>query len=48
VKKLLPLVFALSILTDPVMAWGWGGDSDCPYSKGKTNKENTEKVEESD
>ena len=41
-------MFSIFIMTDPVMAWGGGGDSDCPYSKSKANQEKTEKVEESD
>ncbi len=45
-KKILPLAFAFSIMTGPVLAWGWGGDGDCPYSKGKANQEKTEQVEE--
>ena len=47
-KKILLLVFALSLVTRPVLAWGWGGDSNCPYSKDKLNEEKTEQVEESD
>ena len=47
-KKILPFVFALSLVTRPVLAWGWGGDGNCPYSKNKVNQEKTEKVEESD
>ncbi len=45
-KKILPLVFALSIGAAPVLAWGGG---DCPFSKDKSNQETkTEQVEESD
>ncbi len=48
-KKILSLVLALStITTAPVLAWGWGNDGDCPYSKDKANEEKTEQVEESD
>ena len=47
VKKILPVVFALSMISTPVLAWGWGGNGDCPYSKGNANQEKTEQVEES-
>ena len=47
-KRILPLVFALSISAGPVLAWGVGGDGECPYSKGKANQDKTEQVEESD
>ena len=48
-KKVLPLVFAFSICTGPSLAWGWGGDGGCPYSKDKTNQDaKTEQVEEKD
>ena len=47
-KKVLPVVFALSIISGPVLAWGWGSDGDCPYSKDKVNQEKKEQVEESD
>ena len=47
-KKILPVVFAFSMISTPVLAWGWGGDGDCQYSKDKTNKEKTEQVDESD
>ena len=47
-KKFLPLVFALSISAGPALAWGWGGEGDCPFSKDKSNQETkTEQVEES-
>ncbi len=46
-KKVLPLMFVFSIVTSPVLAWGWGSDGDCPYSKDKANQEKTEQVEES-
>ncbi len=46
--KILLSVFALSIVSAPVMAWGWGGDGDCPYSKEKANQDKTEQIEESD
>ena len=49
VKKVLPLVFALSISAGPVLAWGWGGEGDCPFSKNKSNQQaKTEQVEESE
>ena len=49
VKKVIPLVFALSVIAGPSLAWGWGGESGCPYSKDKTNQDNkTEQVEETD
>ncbi len=45
-KKILPLLFALSIATGPAFAWGGG---DCQYSKEEANKEvpneNIEKTE---
>ena len=47
-KTILLLVFALSLGTRPVLAWSWGGDSNCPFSKDKVNQEKTEQVEESD
>ena len=47
-KKILPAVFALSIISAPVLAWSWGGDGNCPHSKEKANQEKTEQVEESD
>ncbi len=36
------------MISAPVLAWGWGGDGDCPYSKDKANQEKTEQVDESD
>ena len=47
-RKVLPLVFALLLVTKPVLAWDWGGDSNCPYSENKVNQEKIEQVEESD
>ena len=47
-KKFLPLLFALSMITPTVFAWGWGGDGDCPYSKNQTNEDKTEQLEHSD
>ena len=39
VTKVIPLVFALSVIAGPSLAWGWGGESGCPHSKDKTNQE---------
>ena len=48
-KKFLIALFAFSISTSPVAAWGWGeGKGDCPYSKDKANHEKTEQVEETE
>ena len=48
-KKIIPLLFALSISALPAFAWGWGGSGECPYSKDKTNPERqSEEVEELD
>ena len=47
-KEILTLLFALSISTGSVFAWGWSGDGDCPNSKDKLNQDKTEQVEESD
>ena len=47
VKKVIPLVFALSVIAGPSLAWGWGGEGGC--SKDKANQETkTEQVEETD
>ena len=46
-KKILPIVFALSMISAPVLAWGWGSDGNCPHSKDKESQEKTEQVEES-
>ena len=49
VKKVIPLVFALSVIAGPSLAWGWGGEVRCPHSKDKTNQDaKTEQVEETD
>ena len=49
VKKVISLVFALSVIGSPSLAWGWGGEGGCSYSKDKTNQETkTEPVEETD
>ena len=46
VKKVIPLVFALSVIAAPSLAWAWG-EGGC--SKDKANKETkTEQVEETD
>ena len=43
-KKVVPLVFALSVIAGPSLAWGEGG-----CSKDKANQETkTEQVEETD
>ena len=49
VKKVVSLVFALSIIGSPSLAWGWWGEGGCSYSKDKTNQETkTEQVKETD
>ena len=49
VKKVISLVFTLSVIGSPSLAWGWGGEGGCPYSKDKTNQDaKTEQVEETD
>ena len=48
-KKVITLVFALSVIAVPSLAWGWGGEGGCPYSKDKTNQDaKAEQVEETD
>ena len=48
VKKVIPLVFALSFFAGPSLAWGWG-EGGCSGSKDKSNQETkTEQVEETD
>ena len=48
-KKVISLVFALSVIGSPSLAWGWGGEGGCPYSKDKTNQDaKTEQVAETD
>ena len=45
-KKVIPLVFALSVIAGPSLAWGWGEGS---CSKDKAFQETkTEQVEETD
>mgnify|MGYP001400619693 CR=1 FL=1 len=47
-KKVFPLVFALSIIAAPSLPLGWGKGG-CSGSKDKFNQENkTEQVKESD
>ncbi len=49
VKKIISLVFALSVIGIPSLAWGWGGEGGCSYSKDKTNQDaKTEQLEETD
>ena len=49
VKNFIPLLFALSVITGPSLAWSWGGEGGCPHSKDKTNQDaKTEQVEETD
>ncbi len=44
VKKVIPLVFVLSLIADPSLAWGWG-EGGC--SKDKSHQDaKTEQVEE--
>ena len=48
-KKVISLVFTLSVIGSPSLAWGWGGEGGCSYSKDKSNQETTtEQVQESD
>ena len=48
VKKFISLIFALSFIGSPSLAWGWG-DGGCSGSKDKLNKDaKTEQVEETD
>ena len=45
-KKVIPLVFALSFIASPSLSWGWG-EGGC--SKEKPNQDaKTEQVEETD
>ena len=47
-KKFVSLVFALSIIGSPSLAWGWG-EGGCSGSKDKINQETkTEQVKETD
>ncbi len=46
VHKIIPFVFALSIVAEPVLAWG-SGSSDCPFMKNGANREDsTEELEQ--
>ena len=48
VKKVVSLVFALSVIGSPSLSWGWS-EGGCSYSKDKTNQDaKTEQVEETD
>jgi len=48
VTKVISLVFALSVIASPSLAWGWG-EGGCSYSKDKKNQEiKTEQVKETD
>ena len=45
-KKVIQLVFALSVIAGPSLAWGWG-EGGC--SEGKSNQDGkTEQVKETD
>ena len=47
-KKVISLVFALSVIGSPSLAWGWG-EGGCFGSKDKANEETkTEQIEETD
>jgi len=49
VIKVILLVFALSVIGSPSLAWSWGGEGGCSYSKDKTNQDaKTEQVDETD
>ena len=48
VTKFISLVFAISIIGSPSLAWGWG-EGGCSYSKDKANQENkSEQVKKTD
>ena len=48
-KKVISIVFVLSVISIPSLAWGWGGEGGCPHSRDKTNQDTkTEQVEETD
>ncbi len=48
VKKVISLVFVVSVIGSPSLAWGWS-EGGCSYSKDKTNPETkTEQVKETD
>tara|TARA_B100000214_G_C23775414_1_gene538753 strand:- start:23 stop:172 length:150 start_codon:yes stop_codon:yes gene_type:complete len=47
-KKVISLVFVLSIIGSPSLAWGWG-EGGCYGSKDKINQETkTDQVKETD
>jgi len=46
VKKFIPLVFALSVLAGPSLAWGWG-EGGCSKDKSIQDNKN-EQVKETD
>ena len=49
VKKVILLVFALSVIGSPSLAWGWGEEGGCSFSKDKANQDSkTEQVDETD
>ena len=48
VKKIISLVFALSVIGSPSLAWGWS-EGGCSGSKDKSNQDtNIEQVKETD
>ena len=48
-KKVFSLVFTLSVIGSPSLAWGWGGEGGCSYSKDKSNQDaKTEQEERTD
>ena len=49
VKKVISIVFALSVMGSPSFAWGSGAEGGCSYSKDKTIQDSkTQQVEETD
>ena len=47
-KKVISLVFALSLIGSPSLAWGWS-EGGCPSSKDKSNQDaKNEQIEETD
>ena len=47
-KKIISLAFSILISSSPVLAWGWGDEVNCSYSKETVNPEKSEKVDKSD
>ena len=45
-KKVIPLVFVLSVIASPSLAWGWG-EGGCSKDKAKQETK-TEQVKETD